>query len=173
MTTTGVPDKRGKAWRKIKQTMELPCVVIGYRTGGIELRDLVMATPADGKPAYVGVVELGVRQGAPGAAGATGKNSTKYSCCAVFTGGSLGGAAGVLHGANDVWALLAPASVGHGQKGATRFAEWNRIPFSASRRPTPLVHSSSLSASTRRQASLVGSAARPVSSRRAICTASR
>jgi hypothetical protein len=42
--------------------MELPCVVIGYRTRGRELRDLVMASLVGGKPVYVGVVELGVRQ---------------------------------------------------------------------------------------------------------------
>jgi ATP-dependent DNA ligase len=48
------------AWRKIKQTMELPCVVIGYRTGPDGLRDLIMASLVDGKPAFAGTVELGI-----------------------------------------------------------------------------------------------------------------
>jgi len=55
-----VPNQRGKAWRKIKQKFDLPCVVIGYRLQGRELRDLAMATLVDGKPAYAGVVELGI-----------------------------------------------------------------------------------------------------------------
>jgi putative pyruvate formate lyase activating enzyme len=35
-----MPNRRGTAWRKIKQTTELPCAVIGYRTGADGLRDL-------------------------------------------------------------------------------------------------------------------------------------
>jgi ATP-dependent DNA ligase len=57
------PNKRGTAWRKIKQTMELPCAVIGYRKDGSGLRDLLLAAMVNGKPAFVGTVELGIRGG--------------------------------------------------------------------------------------------------------------
>jgi ATP-dependent DNA ligase len=59
LTSRYMPNKHG--WRKVKQTMELPCVVIGYRTGADGLRDLVLATLIDGTLAYVGTVELGLR----------------------------------------------------------------------------------------------------------------
>jgi ATP-dependent DNA ligase len=64
LTSRYVPNGRGTAWRKIKQTMELPCAVIGYRSGRDGLRDLLLAAMVDGKPAYVGTVELGIRGGA-------------------------------------------------------------------------------------------------------------
>ena len=57
------PNKRGRAWRKIKHTTELPCAVIGYRTGADGLRDLLVAAMVNGKPAFVGTVELGIRGG--------------------------------------------------------------------------------------------------------------
>jgi ATP-dependent DNA ligase len=43
--------------------MELPCAVIGYRSGPDGLRDLLLAAMVDGSPAYVGTVELGIRDG--------------------------------------------------------------------------------------------------------------
>jgi ATP-dependent DNA ligase len=46
LTGRYLPNQRG--WQKIKQTFDLPCVVIGYRTGPDGLRDLVMATLLDG-----------------------------------------------------------------------------------------------------------------------------
>ena len=46
-----------------KQTTELPCAVIGYRTGADGLRDLLVAAMVDGAPRYVGSVELGIRGG--------------------------------------------------------------------------------------------------------------
>jgi ATP-dependent DNA ligase len=55
-----LPNRRGVAWRKIKEKMELPCVVIGYRTGPDDLRDLLMASLVDGALAFVGTVELGI-----------------------------------------------------------------------------------------------------------------
>jgi ATP-dependent DNA ligase len=58
-----MPNRRGTAWRKIKQTTELPCAVIGYRTGADGLRDLLVAALVDGAPRYVGSVELGFRGG--------------------------------------------------------------------------------------------------------------
>jgi ATP-dependent DNA ligase len=58
-----MPNQRGTAWRKIKETMELPCAVIGYRSGANGLRDLLLAAMVDGKPAFVGTVELGIRGG--------------------------------------------------------------------------------------------------------------
>jgi ATP-dependent DNA ligase len=58
-----VPNRRGTAWRKIKRTDELPCAVIGFRTGADRLRDLQLAAMVDGAPAYVGTVELGIRGG--------------------------------------------------------------------------------------------------------------
>ena len=56
------PGKRESAWRKIKQVIDLPCVVIGYRIAG-ELRSLLMATLRDGEPCYAGAVELGIPSG--------------------------------------------------------------------------------------------------------------
>jgi bifunctional non-homologous end joining protein LigD len=61
LATRYLPNQRGTAWRKIKQTFDLPCVVIGYRVGADGLRDLLMAALVDGQLAFVGVVELGVR----------------------------------------------------------------------------------------------------------------
>lgn len=37
--------------------------VIGYRSGANGLRDLLLAAMVDGKPAFVGTVELGIRGG--------------------------------------------------------------------------------------------------------------
>jgi len=51
------PGKRESAWRKIKQVIDLPCVVIGYRIIAGELRSLLMATLRDGEPCYAGAVE--------------------------------------------------------------------------------------------------------------------
>jgi bifunctional non-homologous end joining protein LigD len=62
LTSRYTPNQRGTAWRKMKQTMELVCVVVGYRTGPRGLRDLQMAAVIGGKLAYVGTVELGVEQ---------------------------------------------------------------------------------------------------------------
>jgi hypothetical protein len=58
-----LPNRRGTAWRKIKDTQELPCAVIGYRAGADGLRDLLVAAMVDGRPAFVGSVELGIRGG--------------------------------------------------------------------------------------------------------------
>lgn len=60
LTSPYTPNKRGSAWHKIKERLELPCVVIGYRLVRQELRALLMATLVDGKLAYVGTVELGI-----------------------------------------------------------------------------------------------------------------
>jgi bifunctional non-homologous end joining protein LigD len=57
-----VPKQRGGAWQKIKQKSELPCVVIGYRSGANGLRDLLMGSLIDGKLVYVGAVDLGIRE---------------------------------------------------------------------------------------------------------------
>ena len=57
------PGKRESAWRKIKQVIDLPCVVVGYRVVAGELRSLFMATVHDGKLCYVGEVELGIPSG--------------------------------------------------------------------------------------------------------------
>jgi bifunctional non-homologous end joining protein LigD len=57
-----IPNRRGRTWLKIKEMAELPCVVIGYRSGPEGLRDLLMATLMDGALRYVGVVELGIPQ---------------------------------------------------------------------------------------------------------------
>jgi bifunctional non-homologous end joining protein LigD len=58
-----LPNRRGTAWRKIKETMELPCAVIGYHADGAGVRDLLLAAMVDGAPAFVGSVELGIRGG--------------------------------------------------------------------------------------------------------------
>jgi ATP-dependent DNA ligase len=64
LTSLYVPGRRSAAWQKTKQRIDLPCVIIGYRTGPNGLRDLLMATLKDGKLAYVGGVELGIREAA-------------------------------------------------------------------------------------------------------------
>jgi ATP-dependent DNA ligase len=58
-----LPNRRGTAWRKVKQTTEMPCAVIGFRAGADGLRDLQLAAMVDGAPRYVGSVELGIRGG--------------------------------------------------------------------------------------------------------------
>jgi bifunctional non-homologous end joining protein LigD len=63
LTSCYLPNQRGTAWRKIKETMELPCAVIGYRAGPDGVRDLLLAAMVDGKPAFVGTVDLGIRGG--------------------------------------------------------------------------------------------------------------
>jgi bifunctional non-homologous end joining protein LigD len=60
LTSRYTPSRRTGAWLKIKQTTDLPCVVIGYRTGADGLRDLLMAALVDGALCYVGIVELGL-----------------------------------------------------------------------------------------------------------------
>lgn len=60
LTSRYAPNRRNGAWRKIKQKMELPCVVIGYHMARDGLRDLLMASCVDGKLVYVGAVELGI-----------------------------------------------------------------------------------------------------------------
>jgi bifunctional non-homologous end joining protein LigD len=62
LTSRYTPGKRNDAWKKIKYRLDLPCVVIGYRLNSTGLRDLLMATLMDGKPSYVGPIELGVRR---------------------------------------------------------------------------------------------------------------
>src|SRR5262249_11870813 len=44
LTSRYIPNRRGTAWQKIKQTIELPCAVIGYHAGPDGVRNLVMAT---------------------------------------------------------------------------------------------------------------------------------
>lgn len=60
LTSTYTPNRRSDAWQKIKERLELPCVVIGYKVVRQELRALLMATLVNGKLAYVGAVELGI-----------------------------------------------------------------------------------------------------------------
>lgn len=62
ITSRYSPNNRSKAWQKIKQKMQMPCAVIGYRVGPEGLRDLFMASTVDGDLAYVGSVELGIDQ---------------------------------------------------------------------------------------------------------------
>ena len=60
LTSRYLPNRRVAAWRKIKQKMELPWVVIGYRTGADGLKELLLATLAGGVLTYAGAVELGI-----------------------------------------------------------------------------------------------------------------
>jgi bifunctional non-homologous end joining protein LigD len=60
LTSRYTPSRRTGSWLKIKQTADLPCVVIGYRAGVDGLRDLLMAALVDGTLSYVGIVELGL-----------------------------------------------------------------------------------------------------------------
>lgn len=55
-----IPGKRNDAWRKIKQSTDIPCVVIGYRVDGSGLRDLLLATMQDGSLSFCGAVDLGL-----------------------------------------------------------------------------------------------------------------
>jgi ATP-dependent DNA ligase len=59
LTSRYLPNQRTAAWNKIKQLMELPCVVIGYRRSGGEVSALLMAALVEGETRYVGPVELG------------------------------------------------------------------------------------------------------------------
>jgi hypothetical protein len=43
--------------------MEMACAVIGYRAGADGVRELPLAAMVDGKPAFVGSVELSIRGG--------------------------------------------------------------------------------------------------------------
>jgi bifunctional non-homologous end joining protein LigD len=56
------PSRHTGTWLKFKQPADLPCVVIGYRTGADGLRQLVMAALIEGTVSYVGVVELGLHR---------------------------------------------------------------------------------------------------------------
>jgi bifunctional non-homologous end joining protein LigD len=60
LTSRYRPNRRVATWRKIKQKMLLPCVVIGYRAGREGLRDVVMATLVNGSLTYAGAVELSI-----------------------------------------------------------------------------------------------------------------
>jgi ATP-dependent DNA ligase len=63
-------DRRKYCWRLWAAAREAslavrdaPCAVIGYRAGADGLRDLLLAAMVDGRPVYVGSVELGIRGG--------------------------------------------------------------------------------------------------------------
>lgn len=59
-----LPNQRGPSWRKIKEKIDLPCVVIGFRAKGTELQNLLMASLLDGKLTVAGAVELGIHEAA-------------------------------------------------------------------------------------------------------------
>lgn len=60
LTSTYTPNRRSDAWQKIKERIDLPCVVIGYKVVRQELRALLMATLVEGTLTYIGTVELGI-----------------------------------------------------------------------------------------------------------------
>lgn len=60
LTSIYTPNRRSDAWQKIKERIDLPCAVIGYKLVRQELRALLMATLVEGALTYVGAVELGI-----------------------------------------------------------------------------------------------------------------
>ena len=61
LNSTYVAGKRTATWQKIKESLELPCVVIGYRAGSSGRRAVQLASLVKGKLCHVGAVDLGVR----------------------------------------------------------------------------------------------------------------
>jgi ATP-dependent DNA ligase len=55
--------KRSPAWRKIKPSGQLPCVIVGYRVGRLGLERLLVATVREGVLRYVGSVHRGLTAG--------------------------------------------------------------------------------------------------------------
>src|SRR5262249_30973332 len=53
------PGQRSRAWKKIKPTQILPCVIIGYRLGRRGVHSVLVATVHDGGLQYVGQVSRG------------------------------------------------------------------------------------------------------------------
>jgi ATP-dependent DNA ligase len=54
-----LPGKRSPAWKKIKPTLILPCLIIGYRPGRRSIRAVLVATVHEGVLRYVGEVNRG------------------------------------------------------------------------------------------------------------------
>jgi ATP-dependent DNA ligase len=59
LTSGYLPGQRSSAWRKIKPSQVVPCVIIGYTADGIER--LLLAAMRDGVLCYVGHVRRGLR----------------------------------------------------------------------------------------------------------------
>ena len=53
------PGQRSRAWKKIKPTQIVPCVIIGYRLGRKGVHGILVATVHDGGLQYVGQVSRG------------------------------------------------------------------------------------------------------------------
>jgi len=53
------PGQRSRAWKKIKPTQIVPCVIIGYRLGRRGVHRILVATVHDGGLQYVGQVSRG------------------------------------------------------------------------------------------------------------------
>ena len=57
-----LPGKRSSAWKKIKPTQVLPCVIIGYTLGGEGVQSILVASAHDGVLRYVGQIACGFSQ---------------------------------------------------------------------------------------------------------------
>ena len=59
-----IPGKREDAWKKIKRSLEIYCVVIGFTPGdnGIGFKNLILASDINGQLTYVGRVGTGFSQ---------------------------------------------------------------------------------------------------------------
>jgi DNA ligase D-like protein (predicted ligase) len=54
-----LPGRRSSAWRKIKPTQVIPCVIIGYRPAGTSFSSLLVAAERQGSLAYVAQISNG------------------------------------------------------------------------------------------------------------------
>ena len=61
MSSGYLPGRRSPAWRKLKPSQVVPCVIIGYTAGRYGIENLLMATVRDGALCYVGHVRRGLR----------------------------------------------------------------------------------------------------------------
>jgi ATP-dependent DNA ligase len=55
-----LPGQRSSAWRKIKPTQVLPCVIIGYTTSGEGIHSVLVASAHEGHLRYVAQVTSGI-----------------------------------------------------------------------------------------------------------------
>jgi ATP-dependent DNA ligase len=57
-----LPGKRSSAWKKIKPSQVLPCVIIGYTLGGEGVQSVLVASAHDSVLRYVGQITCGFSQ---------------------------------------------------------------------------------------------------------------
>jgi ATP-dependent DNA ligase len=60
LTSRYLPGRRSPAWRKVKPSGSLPCVIVGYCAGPSGVECLLVATVREGVLRYVGQVHRGL-----------------------------------------------------------------------------------------------------------------